>query len=349
MPRLLALACASVLYAAPTYSAEIMKSVDADAGWDVYTLSAGSVTAKVVPAAGCNVVSLVYNGVELFHTPEKLADAPGVGYGNPVLYPSPNRVRDAQFTFEGRTYKFPPNNGSNFIHGLVHSEPWNVVSADTNEDSATLVCELSFAPGEKPYELFSLKHTLRLKIQIRNGAARWTYTVDNSYGEAAVPFGFALHPYFKYIDPRDRTRLYIDAPHHMRAIDLLPTGELEPVEGSQFAASERESLAGFVVDDVYFFDAPPQRAAAIEHYPSSIYIGFHTSPEFTHLVVYTPENRPFFCIENQTCSTDAHNLHAAGKKEVAHLQICPAGDTRSGWVEYRIASMMQTPAAGGNQ
>ena len=27
---------------------------------------------------------------------------------------------------------------------------------------------------------------------------------------------------------------------------------------------------------------------------------------FTHSVVFTPTGRPFFCIENQSCSTDAH-------------------------------------------
>ena len=56
---------------------------------------------------------------------------------------------------------------------------------------------------------------------------------------------------------------------------------------------------------------------------------------FTHLVVYTP-NQPFFCVENQTCSTDAHNLASAGKKREAHLQICPPGQVRKGWVRFMV-------------
>ena len=59
------------------------------------------------------------------------------------------------------------------------------------------------------------------------------------------------------------------------------------------------------------------------------------SDEFTHLVVWTPD-RNCFGIENQTCSTDAHNLAANGKVNEAHLQVCEPGKKMSGWVEYQI-------------
>jgi aldose 1-epimerase len=60
------------------------------------------------------------------------------------------------------------------------------------------------------------------------------------------------------------------------------------------------------------------------------------SPDFTHVVVYTPAARPFFCIENQTCSTDAHNLHARGFVRQAHLSIVEPGQSHRGALDWRI-------------
>jgi len=49
---------------------------------------------------------------------DRTGAAPSI-LGTPVLYPMPNRVRDGVFTFGGRTFTFAPNNGPNYIHGLV--------------------------------------------------------------------------------------------------------------------------------------------------------------------------------------------------------------------------------------
>jgi galactose mutarotase-like enzyme len=61
-----------------------------------------------------------------------------------------------------------------------------------------------------------------------------------------------------------------------------------------------------------------------------------TSREFTHAVVYTPD-RPTFCIENQTSSTDAHNLFAHGFKRESHLLVVAPGKTARGSVDWKIA------------
>jgi aldose 1-epimerase len=60
------------------------------------------------------------------------------------------------------------------------------------------------------------------------------------------------------------------------------------------------------------------------------------SEECTHMVIYTPQGSPFFCLENQTCSTDAINLHHQGLKEMAHLLELHPGETRTGFTQYAI-------------
>ncbi len=47
--------------------------------------------------------------------------------------------------------------------------------------------------------------------------------------------------------------------------------------------------------------------------------------------------RPFFCVENQSCSTDAHNLYAQGKQELAHLVILAPGQSLNAWVEFTVS------------
>ncbi len=60
--------------------------------------------------------------------------------------------------------------------------------------------------------------------------------------------------------------------------------------------------------------------------------------DFTHLVIYTPEQLPSICIEYQTCSTDAINLHHQSPtlREAAHLLEVQPGATYSGALHYTI-------------
>ena len=59
-----------------------------------------------------------------------------------------------------------------------------------------------------------------------------------------------------------------------------------------------------------------------------------SSDDFTHMQVYTPKGRKFFCVEKQTCSTDAHNLYAKGYEKEAHLLVVEAGKEHDGYVEF---------------
>ena len=51
-----------------------------------------------------------------------------------------------------------------------------------------------------------------------------------------------------------------------------------------------------------------------------------------------PKDAAWFCVEDQTCSTDAHNLYARGLKQESHLQIVEPGKTQSGWIELKAES-----------
>ena len=324
------------------FVAEVVR--DADTGWDVVVLRHedpdATLQARVVPAAGMNVYSLSINGVELLKGPSSLTDLPGVPYGIPVLYPTPNRVRDAKFTFDGRTYAFEPNERTHFIHGLVHSAEWSFDEPTAGPDGASVRGRLLFEPGSDRYEKFPFKSELALTVTLTADGLRIQYEVTNRDARP-LPFGFALHPWFNYLSERANTKVWVPATHRMAietsdAYRLLPTGQLEDLDGHPADLREPRSLEGVILDDVYF-GMRPEKPAGYEDATAGIRVTLSSSPDFTHMVVYTPKDAKWFCMENQTCATDAHNLHAKGMTQQAHLQIVPPGSSASGWVKFTVA------------
>ncbi len=318
----------------------------ADSGWRTSIVTAGDTVAKIEAGAGVNVYSIRFKGTELLKTPGSLkdlreaniGDLSGFNYGVPVLYPTPNRVRGGAFTFGGQKISFPPNTGDSFMHGLVHGLTWTDGVMTVNDDSATLDFRLPFAPGSDLYKLFPLPHTLDLAIKVSNDSVRWTYTVDNSKGDKPIPYGFALHPWFLYQGPRKDTFVTIPATHVMEATDdRLPTGKLlDLASHPDYDARQPRSLEGFVRDDVYF-GIDSAHPTVIDFREPRLKITLATSDEFNHVVLYTPKDQPWFCLENQTCSTDAHNLYAKGLKKESNLLVVEPGKTATGWIEFRFA------------
>lgn len=321
------LVIALVTLAATARGGDVLENHDLKTGWTVVTARQGEMVVRMVPEAGANIYSIQYRGIQLLKTPKSLADLRGYMYGVPVIYPMPNRVRDGKFTFAGKEYNFTPNNDGNFLHGLVHSVPWKH-KFSSNPTSATIEAWYDFAPGTEALKLFPHPHTIRLTVTVTNDAVKFAYEVDNSQGKTAVPYGLALHPWFIYQGSRSDTYLTVPATHLMEAIKLLPTGKLVDLDGSLYDLRQPKSLAGFVIDDVYY-GMQPDKPALIDFRDRKLKIALKAGREFTHMVVYTPENERWFCVENQTCSTDAHNLFAKGLSKESHLLVVPPGQ-RSG-------------------
>lgn len=312
-------------------AADLSVTKDAETGWDIYVLSQGDTVATFVPAAGANVQSVKRRGIEYFHQPEELSKLPGVRCGNPVLYPTPNRIKGGSFEFEDKKYVFREGPG-NHIHGLVNSAEFTGESTEVTSESVSVTAAIRFDDQSERGKLFPWAHTFRIKVTVREGSVRWEYEVDNDTSEQVLPFGVAFHPYLKYQGTRQDAFLHVPAQSLMASVKQLPTGKLLDLEGHALDARKPVSLAGYDSDDV-FFGMVPEKPARLEFRDVGRSVTFKASKEFTHLVVWTP-GRPFLGIENQTCSTDAHNLAAQGLNEIAHLQLCPPGEKRQGWVEY---------------
>ncbi|HEY2933554.1 MAG TPA: aldose 1-epimerase [Acidobacteriota bacterium] len=290
--------------------------------------------ARIAPDAGSNLYSLKAGGTELLVQPPEMPALVGSRYGFPILYPTPNRVRDAHFTFDGVTYSFTPNNGKNFIHGLVHSLKWQSGALSSDKRGATLQTWLDWDPALPSYKLFPIKHKLTMTYRLTNKGVRMDFNVENK-DDKRLPFGFAFHPWFQILGSRAGTYVCVPAQKHMENVDLLPTGKLQDLEGMPWDLRKPVSLEEAKLDDV-FWGMTPDRIPWYEAKDKGIKVTLGASKEFTHMIVYSPPGRPLFCMENQTCSTDAHNMFNKGFKKESHLLIADKGKSVKGWVMVGI-------------
>lgn len=295
---------------------------------------AESASISLAPEMGSNLLSLAIGGQEYLVAGDPSGGAWQV-LGTPILYPMPNRVRDGQFSFDGRDYVFPPNNGPNFIHGLVRDRPWACDAPRLGEDRISVTTRFRFEPASPAYALFPIRNTLELTYTLRPDAVRLDFTVFNEDQGLRLPFGLAIHPYFAIIGEREQVRIQSPARYWMEAVHLLPTGRLLDISDGPADLRRPTPLSALALDDV-FCGLSSQTPQVIYYDAIGTRLLLRASDLFTHSVIYTPPGRPFFCIENQSCSTDAHNLYAQGLQEAAHLTILEPGQACSAWIELTV-------------
>ena len=117
--------------------------------------------------------------------------------------------------------------------------------------------------------------------------------------------------------------------------DLLPTGRLLEVAGTTCDLRRPAAVGSLDLDHV-FTSLRPGEHARIEYRGLGLAVTLEATPDFSHQVLYTPRGELFFCLENQTCSTDAHNLFDRGFVRESGLKTVKPGETRRGTVTYSL-------------
>lgn len=318
-----------------TFSTTI--KVDPETGWEIVYLTCQDENplldkkVGIIPKAGSNLFSYQFGDTELLWQAPSVRAVQKRESGIPILYPTPNRVRNSEFSFRGEKFRFTPNWKEHFLHGLVHGAPWEFEQPSADANSARLKTYLDFNQENELFALWPFLHRISMEYELDRQGVKITFMVENK-DERPIPFGFALHPFFNYLGEKSQTFMTVPAKAHMQAEGLLPTGVLQKLEGQDFDLNTPRPLSTLYLDDVYW-GAEPENPAFYEARDARVRLILEASKEFTHVVVYT-EQPDFFCIENQTCSTDAHNLYARGLEKEAHLLICEPGEKMSMWIKY---------------
>lgn len=142
-----------------------------------------SLSKAEIEEKGAYLKSLVIDGQEVIKRP--VDESPTHG-GSAVLIPYAGRVRNASYTYNGRLYELPRNNGSNSIHGFLKDEVWS--SNHQKSDSVTFSCDFSHSGYP------SMIHT-EIEYVIRSGGLEVNTSVKNT-GDERIPLLIGFHPYF---------------------------------------------------------------------------------------------------------------------------------------------------------
>jgi aldose 1-epimerase len=293
-----------------------------------------SLEAWIAPTCGSNLCRLAVDGRNIINFEPELLKSDFTG--TPVLYPTPNKVRKGVFYYQGKAYPQVKQGRTVFEHGLVHDEPWNHQEPRINGDSISLITWIEFNPDSALFEAFPFMHRLSLEFCLTPLGIRVLYTIENRDTQA-IPYGFGLHPYFSKISGDQGTFVELPAEWVMEtSADQLPTGRLIEVVGTRFDLRKQTPVEPLDLDHV-FTGVPDGKFARVIYPFLGLSIRLVATSDFSHLVLYSPTGAHFFCLENQTCSTDAHNLYDRGFKAESGLRFALPGGVQTGSIIYEVS------------
>lgn len=284
------------------------------------TLRHGNLRAAVAPAAGGSLMVFLADGQEMM----RRFDDARADTNDPIamacfpLVPFSNRIATGRFIFNGQTVTLTPDPiaAPHAIHGLGWRRPWTVEAASDRE--ATLV--LRHDGGEWPWafearETFMLDDdALTIGLALRNRA------------DEPMPAGLGLHPFFP---GRARARLTADLPFVWETgSDPLPTRRVKVPAQWNFARGR--AVAPLALDHCFSGAAGPL-AIEWEGQPFALSIERTGS---NHVVIYTPRDRDFFCVEPVNHVPDAVNRPESA--DVTGLRVLAPGEEMCLLCRFRV-------------
>lgn len=214
------------------------------------------------------------------------------------------------------------------MHGLVKNLPFQVKTAETDGQAALVTGVLEWNEKQPDFAMFPFPSTLSITVKALPDEVVWSYQVDNR-GEGELSYGIAIHPYFSKRE--QEVKISVPAASVMEMTEeKIPTGKLIPAGETVPDLRTPVLVDGLSLDHVYT-DCPA--GAYAEIFYKDCKVKLEATEEFGHIVVFTPD-APFFCVENQSCSTDCFNLFAKGYARESGLQAVHAGQKKSGEVRF---------------
>lgn len=304
----------------------------------IWTLEGAGHVVKLLPEAGFNLYHWIYDGGEILMEPTDIREY-GSKYGIPLLFPTPNRIRDARYAWKDREIHQVKRGAEVQRHGLVMTEPWDV-RCEAKGDCAVAVGTISIYEGSPLFEGYPFPCRLTVTYTLRSDGLHLGVRVENLGGEE-MPFGFAIHPYFS--KRGDASRAFLTAPvHRVYETDenLLPSGVITDVSGSdKDISSGLHSVESLYLDNVFRGMTQDLCAQVVYEGARPQRITLRGGDAFRNLVVFTPHDRPGFCLEHQTCATDFINLYGKGLIDESSILILPAGQTFESFVDLTVENL----------
>lgn len=220
-----------------------------------------------------------------------------------LLAPWVNRVRNGNYSFQGRNYQLPitePTLG-NAIHGFLARKPFEIIEKKVIDNQAKLVLQHSYT-GDYPGFPFPFDFQLTYELHT-NGHFFIRFGIKNT-GEHQMPFAIGWHPYFTFPDA-DLSDLEISFSPQSK---FLSDSQMIPLREEMVEYTVPVDLAQESLDNVFRLREAEYHTTILtnKRTHASLCIKQHVA-DFPFLVVYAPENEACIAIEPMTANTDAFN------------------------------------------
>ncbi len=298
----------------------------------LHTLESPFWKLTVAPDPGASVADLSVHARDGWLPLLRETPADAIAARNPskfasfILAPFSNRVRDARFTFEERTYTLRPTTSDGGTqHGDVRGRPWTVVKADGATLEATLDSR-DFADFNFPFPLTTV---VRYEI---DGARLSVHLALTNVGDAPMPAGFGLHPYFnRVLGTSGELELKFTAAGLYETDETtIPTEGMKPVPADRDFARAR----AFGTQDFNHVYGGWDGRATLAWTGSGVGVTLSCDPVFSHLVLFTAPDGTLG-IEPVTNATDGFNLLARGVQDTG-VKVLDPGETLAGTVTLAV-------------
>jgi aldose 1-epimerase len=241
--------------------------------------------------------------VQLIHLPGEKTIGENDLYPSALLAPWVNRVRNGNYSFEGRNYQLLINesNLGNAIHGFLARKKFEISEEKCNDDST----EVSFIhnyTGDFPGYPFPFIFTLTYKLSSK-GTFAVNFKCQNT-GQTNMPFACGWHPYFK-IANAEISHLEIN---FSPTLKYISDPQMIPMAEESVSIPMPVRFSETTLDNVFKLESQTEHLTELSDQESKISLFLkQNSVEFPYLVVFAPHSENCVAIEPMTGNTDAFN------------------------------------------
>lgn len=280
------------------------------------TLTAGALRLALRPDLGGAIAGLWFSDAHgelpVMRSSEPAELAAARAAASYPLVPYSNRVGHRRFKWHGHDFSTAPNFDDNphSVHGVGWMRPWQVVSASGAD------AELRYVHTPDAHWPFAFESRQRFEL---TGNTLTLHLAVTNTDTRPQPVGLGWHPYF----PK-RTRSHLHA---------QVSGRWEP--DASGLAERRVPQAGIVGEVAqlaydHCFDGWQGVAQLRDER-----LLLELASSFSRLVVYTPAEKPYWCVEPVSHVSNA--IQMADPAAHGLVDLAP-GATHEGWMTLKVAS-----------
>ena len=253
---------------------------------------------EIIPSIGGMLSQLNWSGDDVMKIPfaNKFPLATNPYHPSALLSPWVNRVRNGNYSFEGRNYQLPINeeNLGNAIHGLLARKPFSY-----QIEGSKAIVRYAYQAEEKAYP-FPFETTLTYEFDANN-VLHLQFEAKNT-GDGNMPFACGWHPYFRLpVGELADWTIRFDSISKFHS-----DSQMIPLREESYDASHGVNLGEETLDNVFRLKPMDKHLTVFENGKTKLKLE-QSSVDFPFLVVFAPENENCLAIEPMTANTDAFN------------------------------------------